>query len=170
MPRLALAAAIVLLVAGCIRYPETIRPVGGFELDRYLGTWYEIARLDHGFERNLEQVTATYELREDGKVRVVNRGFDVRDGKWKEAVGKARFVGSSDEAHLKVAFFGPFYASYVVFELDADYRYAFVSGLNRNYLWLLARSPDLAPAVYERFVTQAAAAGYDVEELIRVTH
>lgn len=91
--------------------------------------WYEIARLDHSFERGLEQVTAEYSLREGGGVQVKNRGFSNKKNKWSEAEGKAFFVGKASEGYLKVSFFGPFYGSYVVFELDKDnYQYAFVSG------------------------------------------
>lgn len=100
-----------LLVTGCVGMPPSVRPVTDFELNRYLGKWYEIARLDHPFERGLSQVTAEYALREDGSVQVTNRGFAEAKKGWQEARGKAYFVGDPSEAHLKVSFFGPFYES-----------------------------------------------------------
>ena len=124
--RLALGLiATAALLSGCVGLPQGIEPVRGFELERYLGKWYEIARLDHSFERGLEQVTAEYSLRDDGGVRVVNRGFDTGKGAWDEAVGKAYFVETEDLGYLKVSFFGPFYGAYVVFGLDDEnYRYS----------------------------------------------
>lgn len=158
-----------LALAGCTGLPDGITPVTGFELERYLGTWYEIARLDHRFERGLSRVTAQYGLREDGGIRVVNRGYDAAGDVWKAAEGRAYFVSAPGTGHLKVSFFGPFYSSYVVFELDHEgYEYAFVSGPDRDYLWLLSRVPQVEPALYERFIQRAAALGFDTEGLIRV--
>lgn len=162
---------LLLLLPGCLGYPPAVTPVTGFEIDRYLGRWYEIARLDHAFERGLERVTAEYELREDGGVRVTNRGFATKNGKWKTAEGKAYFVGASDQGYLKVSFFGPFYGSYVIFELDQDgYQYAFVSGPNESYLWLLARTPTVSDALLERFVEKARKKGFNPDSLIYVNH
>ena len=157
-----------LLLAGCVGKPDTVQPVTGFELPRYLGIWYEIARLDHSFERGLTKITADYTLRDDGGVRVLNRGYDAAKGEWKEAEGKAYFVNSPDEAYLKVSFFGPFYGSYVVMVLDEDYRYALVSGPDTSYLWILSRTPQLAPGVKEKLVAKAGAAGFDTSRLIFV--
>jgi len=122
---------------GCTGMPEGVVPVKDFDESRYLGKWYEIARLDHSFERGLSHVTAEYELRSDGGIKVINRGFSATKNKWKEAEGKAYFVGNRDKGHLKVSFFGPFYGSYIVFGLDQDnYQYAFISSYNTSYLWL----------------------------------
>ena len=168
--RLAVFTVIVAL-AGCLGMPEGVEPVGDFDAQRYLGRWYEIARLDHSFERGLSNVTAEYSRRDDGAIRVVNRGFDTDEGQWSDIEGKARFVGAEDEAYLKVSFFGPFYGSYVVFGLDREgYNYAFVSGFNRDYLWLLAREPVVSPAVREAFVREAQARGFDTAGLIWVEH
>jgi apolipoprotein D and lipocalin family protein len=158
-----------LLLTACLGLPEGVRPVTGFELDRYLGTWYEIARLDHSFERGLTRVTAEYSLRGDGGLRVVNRGYDAATGEWREADGKAYFVEDADVGYLKVSFFGPFYGSYVVFELDQDdYRYAFIAGPDRSYLWLLARTPTIGEALRQQFVERASALGFDTGALIFV--
>jgi|TARA_R110000782_G_scaffold5347_18_gene18448 apolipoprotein D and lipocalin family protein len=147
--------------------PERVKPVSGFELNKYLGKWYEVARLDHSFEEGLSQVTAEYSLRDDGGVLVVNRGFFAEDNIWKEAEGKAYFVNADTEAYLKVSFFGPFYGSYVVFELDHDdYQYAFISGPNHKYLWLLSRTPTVKPELIEKFKRMSADRGFDTTKLI----
>ena len=166
--RAAALGPALLLLAACTSVPEGIEPVGGFDADRYLGTWYEIARLDHRFERGLTNVTAEYSRRDDGTIDVVNRGYDVEDGEWSEAEGRAKFVRDPDTAHLKVSFFGPFYGSYVVFELDEGYERAWVTGPDRDYLWFLARTPRVDEAAYEDFVERVGALGFDVDELIRV--
>lgn len=149
--------------------PRDVKPVTDFELNRYLGTWYEIARLDHSFERGLERVTAEYSLRDDGGVRVINKGFSTKENKWKEAEGKAFFVGNSDEGYLKVSFFGPFYGSYVIFELDKEnYQYAFVSGPDTSYLWLLARTPQVDQNLIAAFREKTEMLGFETDKLIFV--
>ena len=169
--RAGLLLLVASLLSACLGMPEGVKPVTGFEAERYLGVWYEVARLDHSFERGLVNVTAEYSRRDDGAVRVFNRGFDTDEGEWSEIEGVARFVGDESEAHLKVSFFGPFYASYVVFELEREgYEYAFVSGFNRDYLWLLARTPQVPEAVREAFVARASDLGFDTGELIWVEH
>ena len=158
-----------LLLSACAGLPEDIEPISDFELDRYTGKWYEIARLDHRFERGLEQVTATYSIKEDGTVRVANRGFSTKNKEWKDAVGKARFAGNSNIGHLEVSFFGPFYGSYVIFELDKEnYQYAFVTG-SKNTLWLLSRTPHVSTDLKDQFVNTIQEFGYNTEELIFVT-
>ena len=163
--------ALCTLAAGCQGIPEGATAVEDFELERYLGTWYEIARLDHRFERGLSRVQARYSLREDGGVRVVNRGFDENKGQWSEAEGKAYFVGDADVGRLEVSFFGPFYGAYNIVELDHEnYRYAMVTGPNTRYLWILARDRQLEPAILDRLVAEADALGFPVEELIFPAH
>jgi apolipoprotein D and lipocalin family protein len=158
-----------LLLAGCLGYPENVTPVKGFELNAYLGKWYEIARLDHSFERGLDRVTAEYSLRDDGGVRVRNRGFSVKNNKWKEADGKAYFARRHGEGYLKVSFFGPFYGSYVIFELDKEnYQYAYVTGPNKSYLWFLSRTPEVSKELMSRFVDKAKELGFNTDELIYV--
>ncbi len=160
----------VLLMAGCTGLPEGIAPVSGFDQQRYLGTWYEIARLDHSFEEGLSQVTANYSLNDDGSIKVINRGYNAEEGEWQEAEGRAVFVGDADEGHLKVSFFGPFYASYVVFGLDDDYSTAYITGYNRDYLWLMSRTAEVSDGVLENFKARAKAEGFDLSELIVVEH
>ncbi|HEY8354860.1 MAG TPA: lipocalin family protein [Methylophilaceae bacterium] len=166
-----LLIALAALLTACTGLPEGVAPVNGFEIQRYLGTWYEIARLDHGFERNLEQVSATYSLRKDGGIRVVNRGFDVKKQEWKEAVGKAYFVASPDTGRLKVSFFGPFYGGYNIIALDKTrYNYALVAGPDRSYLWLLSRTPELPAPVMQHLIATANSLGFDTSRLILVEH
>lgn len=160
---------IPLLLAGCLGMPKGVEPIDDFELDRYLGKWHEIARLDHSFERGLERVTAEYSLREDGGVRVVNRGYSTKKNAWDEAEGKAYFVEDENLGYLKVSFFGPFYGSYVIFELEeSGYEYAFISGPDTSYLWLLAREPAVDQQVMDHFLARAEALGFDLDELIIV--
>ena len=159
----------LMTLAGCTGKPDNIKPVENFQADRYLGTWYEIARIDHRFEKGLSQVTAQYSLRGDGGIKVVNRGYSAKDGKWKESVGKAYFVDGKDKGFLKVSFFGPFYGSYIVFELEPkDYRYALVSGPDTSYFWLLSRTPDMDPALRDRLISTVVAKGYKREDIILV--
>jgi apolipoprotein D and lipocalin family protein len=162
-------ALLTFALLGCLGKPDTIQPVKSFALDRYLGRWYEIARLDHSFERGLDHVNAEYSLKDDGSVRVLNRGYDPVKKEWQEAEGKAQFVDSKNEGYLKVSFFGPFYGSYVVFGLDQqDYQYSFVSGPDTSYLWLLARTPTIPDAVMQQFLSEAKKAGFDTSKLIVV--
>ena len=163
-------AVIVLLflMTGCTGVPKGIEPVTGFDQQRYLGTWYEIARLDHSFEEGLSQVTAEYSLNNDGSIKVINRGYNAEAGEWKEAEGRAVFVGDSDVGHLKVSFFGPFYASYVVFELDDQYTTAYITGYDRDYLWLMSRTPEVSDEVLDAFKARAEAEGFELGELIVV--
>ncbi|ELH9601793.1 lipocalin family protein [Vibrio vulnificus] len=164
-----LLLALSMTLTGCLGMPETVKPVDEFNLQNYLGKWYEIARLDHSFEEGLTQVTAEYTLKDDGGVAVLNKGFLDDENQWKEAEGKAYFVNGDSEGYLKVSFFGPFYGSYVVFALDkTDYQYAFVSGPNTDYLWLLARTPTVDQSLIDTFVSMAKERGFDTERLIFV--
>jgi apolipoprotein D and lipocalin family protein len=164
-PRWVMIACLMALAA-CTGVPDGVAPVVDFDKTRYLGTWHEIARLDHSFERGLIDVTAEYSVNEDGSIRVLNSGMDENSGERRSAEGRAVFVAEEDLAHLKVSFFGPFYASYIVFELDPDYRYAYVSGFNKDYLWLLARDPRVSDEIREDFVERAVALGFSTENLI----
>ncbi len=161
----------VLFLVGCVGIPSNVKPVDNFQLERYLGKWYEIARLDHSFERGLTRVSAVYTLRDDGSVRVLNSGYSEKEKAWKRAEGKAYFVEGSNVGFLKVSFFGPFYGSYVVFELDhANYQYSLVCGPNKSYFWILARTPEISGELKDRLIAKAAASGFDTSKLIFVEH
>ena len=167
----AIVIVCTLLGAGCTGMPQNVTPVSDFDVDRYLGEWYEIARLDHSFERGLEKITAQYSLKPDGGLRVVNRGFDTASGQWREAEGKAWFIDDPQTGRLKVSFFGPFYGAYNIIQLDhKDYQYALVCGPDTSYLWILARAPDLDRAIVEQLVSYAADLGFDTSQLIYVRH
>jgi apolipoprotein D and lipocalin family protein len=161
----------VSVLGACTSVPDGVTPVSPFDLDRYLGRWYEIARLDHSFERGLSDVTADYRLQADGSVEVTNRGYDGKKAAWREAVGRAVFIGDPTTGSLKVSFFGPFYGGYHIADLDQQgYRWALVTGPDRDYLWILARTPDLPAEVRERLVSKASALGFDTTRLIWVEH
>ena len=156
-----------LMLTGCKTYekPEKVTPVENFKLEAYLGTWYEIARLEHKFEKGMEAITATYSMREDGGVKVLNKGYRTADKEWSEAEGKAYFVGENDVGFLKVSFFGPFYGSYIV--MDTDYEtYTMISGPDLSYFWILSRTPTLDEKVLERLLDKAKEAGFDTNVLI----
>lgn len=158
-----------LFLAACTSMPDKVEPVSPFKLDRYLGTWYEIARMPHSFEEGLVNVSATYSLNDDGSVKVLNRGMDEQSKKWDEAQGKAKFVDSENVGHLKVSFFGPFYSSYVIFELDQEnYQYAYISGYNTDYAWLLSRTKEVEQARIDDFIKQLDSKGFDTSKLILV--
>ena len=151
--------------------PDGIKPVTNFKKDKYLGKWYEIARLDNKFEHGLSEVSAEYSARSDGGIKVLNRGYNAVDGEWKDAEGKAYFVGSDDIGHLKVSFFGPFYGSYVVFELaDGNYEHAYVTSYKKEMLWLLSRTPNITDEEKQRFIDRVRQDGFSAEELIFVEH
>jgi apolipoprotein D and lipocalin family protein len=162
--------AIALLLSACTGLPDGVESVDSVDPERYLGTWYEIARLDHSFERGLSDVTATYGTREDGGISVLNRGWDVEEQAWSSAEGRAYPLEEGDWSRLKVSFFGPFYGGYNIIALDENYRWALVVGPNRDFLWILARSPDLDETVTRSLVAKADQLGFPVDELIYVEH
>ncbi len=163
-----IALTAALCITSCSGKPDDITPVKNFQAEKYLGTWYEIARLDNRFERGLTQVTATYSLRDDGGIGVLNRGYSAKNKEWKESIGKAYFVEDKNTAHLKVYFFGPIYGSYVVFDLDENYQYALVTGADKSYFWLLARTPTIPGDVKAALLEKATALGFDTTQLVYV--
>jgi len=166
-----ISIGLLLSLMGCVGIPDNVKPVDNFKLEKYLGKWYEIARLDHSFERGLTRISADYSLRDDGGVRVLNRGYSAKDNSWKEVEGKAYFVKRSDQGYLKVSFFGPFYGSYIVFELDHEnYQYSLVCGPDKSYLWILARGPKIKEDIKDILIARAAALGFDTSKLIFVDH
>ena len=164
-----------LLISGCFTpaelSTESIPAIKTFELNRYLGTWYEIARLPHSFEEGLDRVTATYKLRDDGRIEVLNKGFKTAEGEWKEAKGKAYIPDTSAGAFLKVSFFWIFYGDYKVIALDTlDYSYAMVTSHSKEYLWILNRSPEMEQDIYDDLIKKAVNWGFDISKLYKVIH
>ncbi len=161
----------IFLLTSCTGVPDGINVIENFEVARYLGKWYEIARLDHRFERGLNNISAEYSLKEDGGIKVVNSGLDTETGQLKQAEGKAYFTGKEDVGSLKVSFFGPFYGGYNIIELDQQaYQYAMVSGPDRDYLWILARQPKLQQDVLQKLIDRAKSLGFAVDKLIFPEH
>ncbi len=162
-----------LCLTACLGQPQGITVID-VDPSQYLGTWYEIARLDHSFERGLERVTATYSMREDGGIEVINRGFDPKKNDWNKAVGKAYFIDPTNEnglrtGKLKVSFFGPFYGAYNIIALDKPYyNYVMICGPDLDYLWILARTPQLTYPIKQELISQAKALGFDTSKLIHV--
>ena len=154
---------------GCaVSVPPGVQPVSNFDASKYMGTWYELARIDHRFEKGLTQVTATYSLNADGSVTVLNRGYDPVKQQWREAQGKARFLRQADEAALKVSFFGPFYGGYNVVSLDDQYQTALVIGSSLDYMWILSRSKTIPETQRQALLEKAQTLGIDLAQVIRV--
>ena len=163
-----------LLSTACMGVPEHIKVVDSVDASQYLGTWYEIARLDHSFERDLEKVTATYTLSKDGSMKVINRGYNPKSNEWQVAEGKAFFIDppnadKTNTGRLKVSFFGPFYGAYNIMVLDKPYyNYVMICGPNKSYLWILARTPQLTYPIKQHLIAQAKVLGFDTEKIIHV--
>lgn len=163
------AVGVAAVVSGCaVSVPSGIKPVTSFDAKRYMGTWYEIARIDHRFEKGLTQVSANYSLNEDGSVVVANRGYNADKKEWRQADGKARFLGATDVAALKVSFFGPFYGGYNVVSLDDDYQTSLVIGDSLDYFWLLSRSKTIPEAKFKQLLEKAQGFGIDLSRVIVV--
>jgi apolipoprotein D and lipocalin family protein len=168
---LLMASVSLLLLNFCSsRFKADLKVVTPFNLQNYMGKWYEIARMDFRFERNLNNVTATYSLNEDGTVKVDNRGYNYKTNEWKQALGKAKFARNNSEAKLKVSFFGPFYSAYNVIALDSEYKYALVAGKNLDYLWILSRETSIPAEIKENYLKTARELGYDADALIWTEH
>jgi apolipoprotein D and lipocalin family protein len=169
---LILLSLFLFILWGCSNstIPQGAKAVTSFNKSKYLGKWYEIARLDFYFERGLNNTSAFYELNEDGSIKVVNRGYDAEKKKWKESVGKAKFVGKDDVGMLKVSFFGPFYGGYNVIALDSNYQYALVAGDELSYLWILSRQKTIPDSIKKEYLQIAQQIGFKTNELVWVKH
>lgn len=158
------------LLNSCATIPKGAEAVKPFNKEKYLGKWYEIARLDFKYERNLDNTTAEYFLNDDGTIKVVNQGYNTRNEEWKKATGKAKFVGEENIAMLKVSFFGPFYSGYNVIALDDEYRYALIAGESLKYLWILSRKTNVPDEIKNKYLKIAEDIGYNTSDLIWVKH
>jgi apolipoprotein D and lipocalin family protein len=159
---------LLMLCSACTQIPNGVTPVQPFDLQRYLGQWHEIARLDHSFEQGLTDVSALYSLRDDGGVKVLNRGYNTKEAVWEDAEGKAYFVGDTNTGRLKVSFFGPFYGAYTIARLEDDYSMALVIGPSLNYAWLLARSTSPSMALCQDYLHTAERLGIKPELWIQI--
>ena len=167
-----LGAGIAFMIYSCSgsKIPKKAVAVTNFDKAKYLGKWYEIARLDYKWERNLNNVTAEYSLKDDGTIKVDNRGYNVKKDKWEESIGKAKFVKKDNVGMLKVSFFGPFYSGYNVIAVDPDYKYALVAGESLKYMWILSRETTIPESVKADYLIKAQEIGYNGTDLVWVEH
>lgn len=161
---------LVICLFSCSTIPKEAVAISNFNKEKYLGKWYEIARLDFKYEKNLNNTTAEYSLNTNGTIKVDNRGFNTKDKKWTQAIGKAKFVKNDTIGMLKVSFFGPFYGGYNVIGIDPDYKYALVAGSNLKYLWILSRNETIPDAIKNEYLDIAKKIGYTTSNLIWVEH
>ncbi len=162
----AAATALAAILIDSDQIPKKAKAITPFDVEKYLGKWYEIARMDYKYENGLSHVTAEYSWRSDGKIKVFNKGYNELTDEWQEAEGKAKFANDPEVAELRVSFFGPFYEGYNVIGLDPDYKYALVAGESLKYLWILSRTPEIPQEVKDHFLAKAKKIGYQVEKLV----
>ena len=160
----------IYFLSSCKTIPSKATAVKPFNKTKYLGKWYEIARLDFKYERNLNNTTAEYSLRNDGKIKVDNKGYNFIKKEWKQSVGKAKFAEDDQTAMLRVSFFGPFYSGYNVIAIDDDYQYALIAGESLDYMWILSRKPSIPEDIKKEYLNKAASVGYKTENLVWVEH
>ncbi len=170
MKQLFISILSLIGITACASAPQGATVINNFDVDRYLGTWYEVARLDHRFERGLSKVTATYSFNENGTIRVQNRGFSASKNSWSESIGRAKFAGAKNEGRLKVSFFGPFYGAYNIVALDDEYQYALIVSNSLSYLWLLSRTTTIPDQIKLEYLKKAKSMGFDIDALIWVEH
>lgn len=156
--------------SSCASIPEGAVAVTPFDKAKYLGKWYEIARLDFKYERNMDNTTAEYSLNDNGTIKVDNRGYNYKKGKWQQAIGKAKFVGDENLAMLKVSFFGPFYSGYNVIAIDKNYKYALIAGASLKYLWILSRETSIPNDIKESYLKISQGIGYNTDNLLWIKH
>lgn len=162
--------SMTLSIYSCTSIPKGVNAVTPFEKGKYLGKWYEIARFDFKFEKGLNNTTAEYSLRDDGKIKVLNRGYNYEEKAWKQAIGKAKFAKNDNIAMLKVSFFGPFYSGYNVIAIDDDYQYALVAGRSFDYLWILSRETSIPENIKFEYLKIAEEFGFNTSNLLWIEH
>ena len=165
-----LSIGIAALLSSCASMPKNSKPIQNFDINKYLGTWYEIARFDFRFEKDLDNVMAQYSLNDNQNVIVINSGYNFKKEKWVFAKGVAKFRGNKNSATLKVSFFGPFYSGYNVIALDENYKYALVAGKSLKYLWILSREKSIPENIRSNYLKIAQEVGFDTSKLIWVEH
>lgn len=162
--------AIALLSSSCASIPKNATAVHNFEVNRYLGSWYEISRFDYRFEKDLDNVAAQYRLNDNGTIKVINSGYNLKKNEWKSTKGEAKFKKNKSIAEIKVSFFKPFYSGYNVVAIDKEYKYALVAGRNLNYLWILSREKTIPENIKKEYLSLAQKIGYDTSKLVWVKH
>ena len=166
----ALIACTAVFTSCSLSKPKGAKAVTGLDAEKYLGKWYEIARFDFIHEKDMDNTTAEYSFNEDGSIKVVNRGYNYKKGKWTEAIGKAKFVEDPAIGRLKVSFFGPFYSAYNIVELDENYQHVLIVGKNTDYIWMLSRTPEIPEEVKTKYLKTAESLGYNLDRLVWVEH
>jgi len=162
-----LLGTLTLLLNSCgVKIPDYVTPINDFNAYAYGGKWYEIARFDFKYEKDLSNVTAEYTSNYDGTIKVVNKGYDYKKNKWKQAIGKAKYNGTINQSTLKVSFFGPFYAGYNIVMMDPAYQTALVFGQSTDYIWILSRTKTISEETKQKFLAKAQEAGYDLNRLV----
>ncbi|MBF4516175.1 lipocalin family protein [Flavobacterium sp. ANB] len=170
-PALIGAGIAIALYSSCgSTIPKKANAVNSFDKAKYLGKWFEIARLDFKYEKGLNNVTANYTANDDGTIKVDNKGYNVKKDKWEESIGKAKFVKKDNVGMLKVSFFGPFYSGYNVIAVDKDYKYALVVGENLKYMWILSRETTIPESIKAEYLIKAQEIGYNISDLVWVEH
>jgi len=167
---LLLIGVIMAGLYSCATIPDGATAVKPFNKERYLGKWYEIARLDFKYERDMNNTTAEYSIYDNGTIKVDNQGYNTKKKEWSQAIGKAKFVGDENIAMLKVSFFGPLYSGYNVIAIDDEYRYALIAGKSLKYLWILSRETSIPPEIKEKYLKIAEEIGYNTDDLLWITH
>ena len=158
------------VAVSCSTIPKGVKAVEPFEKAKYLGKWYEIARIDFKYEKDLNNTTAEYSLNANGTIKVTNKGYNTKTGQWKQAIGKAKFAVNDRIGILKVSFFGPFYSGYNVIALDSDYKYALIAGANYKYLWILSRETSIPDEIKNKYLKIANDFGYNTSDLLWIVH
>lgn len=166
----AISLGVFALLSSCASIPKKAQPLQNFDVNKYLGNWYEIARFDFRFEKNMDNVMAQYSINDKKNIDVLNSGYNFIKEKWVSAKGVAKFRGDENVAALKVSFFGPFYSGYNVIALDDNYKYALVAGKDLNYLWILSREKSIPENINKEYLKIAQEIGYDTSKLIWVEH
>jgi apolipoprotein D and lipocalin family protein len=166
-----IGAGIAIALYSCSStIPKKVNAVNDFDKTKYLGKWFEIARLDFKYEKGLNNVTAEYSVNDDGTIKVDNKGYNVKKDKWEESIGKAKFVKKDNVGMLKVSFFGPFYSGYNVIAIDKDYKYALVVGESLKYMWILSRETKIPESIKADYLIKAQEIGYNISDLVWVEH
>lgn len=163
---LSLIMIMGLFLVSCVGSTSHIAPVKNFELEKYMGIWYEIIRLPHSFENGLTDVSATYKIKDDGEISVLNKGYRKDSDKWTSVEGYAYFKGDKKTGELEVVFFWPFAGDYKVIYLDNEYKYAVVTGSTMSYFWLLSRTPDVDQVTIDKFISMAKSWGFETDKFI----
>ncbi|SEA36274.1 apolipoprotein D and lipocalin family protein [Arachidicoccus rhizosphaerae] len=165
-----IAMGAVMLLRSMKTKPRKAEPIKDFDLYNYLGNWYEIARLDHRFEKHMTNVMASYSVNEDGNIRIINSGYQAKKDKWEKVEAVGKFRGSEHEGALKVSFFTPIYEGYNIISIDDNYKYALIAGRNLEYLWILSREKSIPQNIKNNYLKLAELIGYNISKLTWVRH